>query len=149
MHVHLPNEAACMELAMGLSKYIQAGDILALNGQLGSGKTTFVRSLVHALKGDVTAVHSPTYTLLHSYHASIPVIHVDAYRLQGEGDLESLGFSELSEGAIACVEWAERLEQIGEDENRWVFEFKHDVDNTRSADIQAPLNRHVILEPQT
>ena len=138
-----------MELAMSISKYIQAGDILALNGQLGSGKTTFVRSLVHALKGDVTAVHSPTYTLLHSYDARIPVIHVDAYRLQGEGDLESLGFSELSENAVACVEWAERLEDLGEAEQRWTFDFKHDVDNTRSVTIQAPTQRTVQVELQS
>lgn len=109
MFVDLPDEAATAGLARRLAPHLRAGDRLALDGPMGAGKTTFVRHLVAALGGDATCVASPTYTLLHRYESTPPVIHVDACRLTSPGQLAALGFDELSADGIAAVEWAERV----------------------------------------
>jgi len=148
MHVRLPDEAACMNLASQISQYLQTEDVLSLNGPLGSGKTTFVRALVVALNGEVTQVHSPTYTIMHNYDADIPVIHVDAYRIQGPGALDALGFSELISGSIACVEWASLLnDTITDDCHSWNLNFEHLNEHERLVTIEPPSNRQVFLEP--
>lgn len=105
----LPDEAATRAFAAGLAPRLRAGDVLRLDGPLGAGKTTLVRALVAALGGDPSQVASPTFTLLHQYHCRPPMIHLDAYRLSGPGDLAALGFEDLAEGAIAAIEWSERV----------------------------------------
>lgn len=109
MVVDLPDEAATAALAHRLAAHLEPGDRIALDGPMGAGKTTFVRALVAALGGDPTAVSSPTYTLLHRYEARIPVIHVDACRLERPEQLEALGFDEIAADAVAAVEWAGRV----------------------------------------
>ena len=106
----LPDEAAVAALAGRIAAAVRPGDRLALDGPMGAGKTTFVRHLVAALGGDPTLVASPTYTLLHQYEARIPVIHVDACRLERASQLAALGFDELCQDAVACVEWAAQVE---------------------------------------
>lgn len=96
-------------LARRLAPQLARGDVIALCGPLGAGKTTLVRALVAALGGDPERVSSPTFTLVHHYQAEPPVVHVDAYRLTGADELADLGFDELREGHVACVEWAERV----------------------------------------
>lgn len=144
MQRRLPNEAASAAFAAQLARSLQAGDVLCLNGALGSGKTTFVRALVAALGGDVTAVHSPTYTLMHSYTAEKTIIHVDAYRLQSNADLEGLGFYELMDDhALGCIEWAERLSLDVDAGRCWQLDFEHADNNTRLVTMQAPPDRQL------
>ncbi|NRA38335.1 MAG: tRNA (adenosine(37)-N6)-threonylcarbamoyltransferase complex ATPase subunit type 1 TsaE [Planctomycetes bacterium] len=145
MKYSLPDINASNAFARKLSAYFRADDIIGLNGELGAGKTTFVRALVDALNGDVTTVSSPTYTLLNCYHASIPVIHIDAYRLHSEADLEGLGFSELCEGAIACIEWADRIGAgiIGDGKRYWGITLSHTIDGGREALVRPPIGRNV------
>lgn len=107
--LYLPDEAATRAFAAALAPRLRAGDVLCLDGPLGAGKTTLVRALVEALGGDPSQVASPTFTLLHQYHCHPPMIHIDAYRLSGPGDLDGLGFEELAEGAIAAIEWSQRV----------------------------------------
>ena len=109
MPIHLADEAATARLGRQLAGSMQAGDVIALDGPLGAGKTTLVRALVAELGGDPAAVASPTFTLLNRYEARLPVVHVDAYRLQGPAALAGLGFDELAEDGIGIVEWAERV----------------------------------------
>lgn len=87
--------------------------VIALNGELGAGKTTFVSGLLAAL-GQREPVKSPTYALVESYELSGRALHhLDLYRLRGEGELESLGFHDLLQpGAVLLIEWAERVEGV-------------------------------------
>jgi tRNA threonylcarbamoyladenosine biosynthesis protein TsaE len=84
--------------------------VVLLRGELGAGKTTFVRGLARGLGGDPGEVASPTFVLLTSYPGRLTLHHADLYRLKGDGDERELGLEELpgSRGVLA-VEWAERL----------------------------------------
>ena len=85
-----------------------AGDLLVLSGELGSGKTTFVRGLVRGMAIDAH-VSSPTFQLMRTYQTGMRrLVHVDAYRLQ-PGDLDSLGIEEQLSDAAVVAEWGEHL----------------------------------------
>ncbi len=101
-------------LAAELAKTLQPGSCIALHGDLGAGKTQFVRGLVHGLNGNPRAVSSPTFVLLNVYEGGrLTVYHLDAYRVHGAEDFESIGFSELLEqGGVVVVEWAERVKSL-------------------------------------
>jgi tRNA threonylcarbamoyladenosine biosynthesis protein TsaE len=93
-------------LAARLAARLEAGDVVAVSGELGAGKTTFVRGAARAL-GVVEPVSSPTYTIGHRYDAPTPVAHLDLYRLSG---LDPEGWGDLEpyfDGTVAFVEWPE------------------------------------------
>lgn len=84
--------------------------ILALSGDLGAGKTTFVKGLAAGLQIDDDIV-SPTYVYLNLYDGRLPLFHFDLYRLSSKSDFEALGFSEyFSKEGICAIEWPERIE---------------------------------------
>lgn len=85
--------------------------LLALFGDLGSGKTTFMQGLVRGLGGIEEEVHSPTFVYLHHYSANIPIFHFDLYRLKKSEDFFTLGFDEYFEKeGVTAIEWPERIE---------------------------------------
>ena len=98
-------------IAADLARTLAAGSCIALHGELGAGKTQFVRGLVRGLGGPDRAVSSPTFVLLNVYPGGrLTVYHLDAYRVGGTEDFEAIGFSELLEqGGVVVVEWAERV----------------------------------------
>lgn len=100
-----------MALAAALAGEVRPGDVIALEGDLGAGKTQFVRGLVQGLGGNGRAVSSPTFVLMNIYDTPrMKVYHLDAYRVGGEEDLEAIGFSELLEqGGVVVVEWWQRV----------------------------------------
>ncbi len=94
-----------------LAQHLRPGTAVFLEGDLGSGKTTFVKGLVEGLGfKHPEEVKSPTFVLMHVYQARIPVYHFDLYRLESEKELEALGFDEFlrDPAGISCVEWAEK-----------------------------------------
>jgi tRNA threonylcarbamoyladenosine biosynthesis protein TsaE len=97
-------------LGAELAAHLAPGDFIALSGELGAGKTCFVRGVACGLAVDPGLyVTSPTYTLLNIYRGRIPLYHFDLYRL-GDGEVADLGFEEYFYGDGVClVEWAERL----------------------------------------
>ena len=110
-HSVADTEAAASRLAATL----RGGECVALYGDLGAGKTQFVRGLVIGLGGDGRAISSPTFVLLNVYERGLrlPVYHLDAYRVSGPEELEAIGFSELlTQGAVVVVEWAQRVEPL-------------------------------------
>ncbi len=103
------SEAETAEIAAGLAKTLAPGDVVAFTGGLGVGKTAFTRSLVSAL-GSGDDVSSPTFALVHSYRAPVPIYHFDMYRISGFDDLYSTGFFDyLDSGAILIIEWSENV----------------------------------------
>ena len=98
-------------LAERLAGLLKPGDILALEGELGSGKTQFVQGLARGLGVDKKSyVRSPSFTLLNEYHGRIPLYHFDFYRLHHYSDLDTVGMDEYFEGeGISIVEWANKF----------------------------------------
>ncbi len=83
--------------------------MLALSGDLGAGKTTLARAIIRSLAGDASLeVPSPTFTLVQTYDARMPVRHFDLYRLSGPGELDELGLDEARDDGAVLVEWPER-----------------------------------------
>ncbi len=108
--VALPAEAATVMLAGRLARALQPGDMVALWGGLGAGKTSLVRALVRAALGPGVEVPSPTFTLVQVYDLPAgPLWHFDLYRLSQPDEVTELGWDEARDGGIAAVEWPDRL----------------------------------------
>jgi tRNA threonylcarbamoyladenosine biosynthesis protein TsaE len=104
------SEAETRALAAALAGGLEPGTILLLSGDLGAGKTAYVRGLAEGLGLDPTMVTSPTFTLVHEYRGGrLPLVHVDLYRLDA-ADLAEIGLDEdLAAAGVVAVEWPERL----------------------------------------
>ena len=102
---HSPGETEA--LAADLSRLLVPGDVVTVSGELGSGKTTFVRGAARALGVD-GAITSPTFTIGHRYAGRVPVAHLDLYRLDGMSDEGWADLEPYFDGTIAFVEWPER-----------------------------------------
>ncbi len=93
-----------------LAALLQPGDVVALVGDLGAGKTRFVQAVAKGLGVSDELVHSPTFTLIHEYPGRFPLRHCDAYRLRQPEEFADLGLDELfGEDGVAFVEWADRV----------------------------------------
>ncbi len=118
MAFRLPRESATERFAQDVAAVLRRGDLVALSGGLGAGKTTFARALLRALSGDAALeVQSPTFPLrLDHSLPRLSVAHVDLYRLERAGELTEIGLDEaIAEGAV-LVEWPERLTEHLTDE---------------------------------
>ncbi|HWE95862.1 MAG TPA: tRNA (adenosine(37)-N6)-threonylcarbamoyltransferase complex ATPase subunit type 1 TsaE [Tepidisphaeraceae bacterium] len=106
--------AQTQEIAADFARALKGGECIALEGELGAGKTQFVRGLVRGLGGEPRSVSSPTFMLLNVYDTGrLTVYHLDAYRVQGAEDFEGIGFLELLEqGGVVIVEWASRVSEL-------------------------------------
>jgi tRNA threonylcarbamoyladenosine biosynthesis protein TsaE len=99
-------EAAAEDLATAF----RGGEVVLLTGELGAGKTAFVRGLARGVGADPAEVSSPTFVLLTSYPGRLTLHHADLYRLGGDGDDGELGLEELpGPRGVLAIEWAERL----------------------------------------
>jgi len=104
------SEAETEALAAELAAAFRGGEVVLLSGELGAGKTVFVRGLARGVGADPEEVASPTFVLLTRYPGRLTLHHADLYRLAGGGDDQELGLEELPgpQGVLA-IEWAERL----------------------------------------
>lgn len=102
----LGDAAATERLGADLAMILKPGDVVALQGDLGAGKSTLARAAIRHLAGDLDLeVPSPTYTLVQAYETTPKIAHFDLYRIGGDDELDELGFDEAAEAGIALVEW--------------------------------------------
>ncbi len=106
---HLADEDATALLGNDLAAILKPGDVIALRGELGAGKTALARAIIRSLAGDrALDVPSPTFTIVQTYEARLPVAHFDLYRLSSPRELEELGFDEAIETGVVLIEWPDR-----------------------------------------
>lgn len=108
---------------------VRPGEVLALTGELGSGKTQFVKGLCAALECGAT-VASPTFTLIHEYSGGrLPIYHFDFFRIEDRRSAERLGLDEYFFGdGLSVVEWADRFPDLMPENTRWItFETKSET----------------------
>lgn len=109
LRLRLPDLAATRALAARLARLLRPGDLVALEGDLGAGKTEFARAVIRALAGAGVEVPSPTFTLVQRYGLpALTVVHADLYRLRDPAEVEELGLDEALEEGAVLVEWPER-----------------------------------------
>ena len=103
------------------SGQVKAGDVIALTGELGSGKTQFVKGLAAGLAA-MTAATSPTFTLIHEYSGGrLPVYHFDFFRIEDRQSAERLGLNDYFFGdGVSVIEWADRFPDLIPENARWI-----------------------------
>lgn len=122
--------ADTQEFAGRFAKEIGPGSVLALKGDLGAGKTQFVKGLVAAL-GCSAAVASPTFTIVHEYPGGrLPVFHFDFFRLEDRQSVARLGLDDYLFGdGVSVIEWADRFPDLVPEQARWIdFEINSESD---------------------
>ncbi len=109
MTVDLPDLAAMSAFGARIAAQLRPGDVIALSGGLGAGKTTLARAVIEAL-GYQDEVPSPTFTILEAYAPPalrLPLVHADFYRLKRPEEADELGLDDYREGAVLIAEWPE------------------------------------------
>lgn len=119
------------------AQQLKKNDIILLEGELGAGKTTFMKGLARGLGvASIDSVQSPTFTYLHIYEGNpLTVYHFDLYRLSGPEDFIQLGFEEfLEQGGVCCIEWPSRITPLLP-ASYWVVNLQHVDIETRKIKI--------------
>ncbi|MBL4884958.1 MAG: tRNA (adenosine(37)-N6)-threonylcarbamoyltransferase complex ATPase subunit type 1 TsaE [Planctomycetaceae bacterium] len=142
MTVTCQDEEQTVLWADRLSHLLQPEDIIALNGNLGAGKTRFVKAIAASLGIEETSVSSPTYTIVQSYAGQLLLHHFDLYRIKEEEELYESGCDEFLEGGGVClIEWANRFPDFLPDDYLEVsFEFTSE--NSRELTLCSFGSRH-------
>jgi tRNA threonylcarbamoyladenosine biosynthesis protein TsaE len=107
------NIAETLEFGVQLARELQRGDVVALSGELGTGKTALVKGIARGL-GITVDVTSPTFTLIHEYNGGqMPLYHIDLYRLDGLPQALAIGLEDYLNGqGVTLIEWAERIASL-------------------------------------
>jgi tRNA threonylcarbamoyladenosine biosynthesis protein TsaE len=113
--------AETIAFARNWGRELSPNDVVALVGDLGAGKTHFVKGLLQGLENADEAT-SPTFALLHEYrNGRLPVFHFDFYRLNRRAEIDEIGFADyLSEGGVSVIEWADRFPDALPKRTRWL-----------------------------
>lgn len=100
------------KIAEAFSKKLKAGDVICINGDLGAGKTVFVKAMAVGL-GINEILSSPTFTIINCYEGVMPLYHFDVYRIQDADEMYEIGYEEYIYGdGVSVIEWAENIKEI-------------------------------------
>ena len=131
-------------IARDFAAVLRAGDLVRLVGEMGAGKTTFVRLVAEAMGVDVSMVSSPTLVLMNNYPCTIngeegSIAHLDCYRFGDEDELDALGWDRVcSDGSIRLIEWPERIDGVLGDEEACTVTISHVDEGSRGFVIAVP-----------
>ena len=129
------SESETADVGREMGARLAAGDVILLYGDLGAGKTAFVRGLAEGLGVPPGDVSSPTFTIMQEYRGGrLPLFHVDLYRLNDPREFDDLGLDEIAAEAVLAIEWAEKLPDPPPESIRVSFE--HAGDTTRTITVE-------------
>jgi tRNA threonylcarbamoyladenosine biosynthesis protein TsaE len=130
------SEKETMDLAKVFAKSVDVGDIICLEGELGAGKTHFVKGFVSAFGIDPDDVTSPTFAIIQEYHGEIPVYHFDFYRIEKKEEALEIGAEEyFYNDGVCIIEWPDRVKDLIPEKSIYI-RIKQTGPETRS--IQMP-----------
>ena len=138
MDIIISNSAEeTVEAGRRFAESLAGGEVICLAGDLGAGKTHFAKGIVAGLGGDPQEVTSPTFTLVHEYHAGrIPVFHFDLYRLESGRELQNIWWEDyLDHAAVCLVEWADKFPDEVPAKAVWL-NFVIQLDQTRRVEVR-------------
>lgn len=134
MVIKTNNELETEQLGESLAEKLKPGDVIALYGNLGAGKTAFVRGLAKGL-GLSVRVSSPTFTIVNEYLGKTPLFHFDMYRLGSADELFEIGWEDyLDRGGVCAVEWSENVEEAFPPDHI-IVRIERTGDSTRTVEI--------------
>ena len=140
-------EVKTAELAKKFSKILKKGDVVFLYGEIGVGKTTFIRHLINNFQKnknlEITEVTSPTFTLVNEYDVGNFVIqHYDLFRLKDSAETKNIGLLENHKEVLTLIEWPEKIEDIIKHKIDLFFEYSNNI-NKRFLKIEGLINKKI------
>ncbi len=122
MVIYTQSATETVQIGKRLGKLLRAGDVIALVGELGSGKTHLIKGLAAGVGVERSnRIASPSFTLIHEYQGRIPFFHVDLFRLATEEEAEELGLEEyFVRGGVTAIEWADKIAELLPKELIWI-----------------------------
>ena len=137
LRITAPTATALQAVAERRGRALQAGDVLALVGPLGAGKTTFVQGLARGLEvAPDRHVASPTFALVNEHPGRVPLVHADLYRINDPRELDELGLTDAYDRAAVAIEWLDRFPEAAPAE-RLTIEIEIRTDGCRNVSFQA------------
>jgi len=127
-----------IRIGKSIGSLLMSGDVVALVGELGTGKTQFIKGLATGVGvGKPTYISSPSFTLINEYAGKVPFYHIDLFRLKSEREAEELGLEEYFQGGgITAIEWADKMPSFLPQEMLWIH-IRYTGKHTRSFEIIA------------
>lgn len=125
-----------IRIGKNIGSVLLPGDVVALVGELGTGKTQFIKGLAAGVGvGKPTYISSPSFTLINEYAGKVPFYHIDLFRLKSEKEAEELGLEEYFQGGgITAIEWADKIPSLFPQEILWIH-IRYTGEHTRSFEI--------------
>jgi tRNA threonylcarbamoyladenosine biosynthesis protein TsaE len=137
LNLLLSSQADTARLGRTIGRALKGGEVLALIGDLGAGKTALVKGVAAGIHAPKASVSSPTFVLMHHYHGRLPLVHVDFYRLRTQSDAENIGLHEYFDGtAVTAIEWADRFPALLPDD-RLEVRLRHKSPTVRTVELSA------------
>jgi tRNA threonylcarbamoyladenosine biosynthesis protein TsaE len=146
LHVILSSPDETESFGSVIGRLLGGGEVVALIGELGAGKTALVRGIVAGAGAPAASVASPTFLIVHKYEGQLPIIHVDLYRLQQPEEIASIGLVDyFTDDVAVAIEWADRFPQFLP-KDRLEITLAHRTRTTRSVQVEARGSRsHSLL----